>query len=246
MNKLPRLSTATHKCSFLSTVFVRVLALTFIVSGCATIDAVDTPELQKPAEAATPVEPATPGETAYIVNQVSICPRMNVSNEPPLDADSRRISRKLLQACVTGDTINMAPAPGACLSSAYGRRGSGEQSRLHRGFDYQSRPAGVVVAAAKGKVAYVGFRPQDFGNVVHLEHGNGVYSAYAHLANITEGLRAGDRVEPGTVLGVMGTSGKASRAIHLHFETREGTYNKPSDWWGLEPRDLFANPIACP
>ena len=219
------------------------LALTMLLAACAA----------DPAREA--VEPAGEGETARTGGAVgtssvpvppsplagaelSLCP-INVANAPRTVGG--RIARGSALACVDGVVIGVAPAPGACLSSGFGPR----HGRLHKGVDYHSRPAVDVVAAAGGIVRVAGYREKDFGHWVVIDHGGGVYTGYAHLAAPAPGLDVGDTVAPGRTLGRMGRRGRASDAVHLHYEVRRGDFDTPRRWWGLEPLDPFGLPERC-
>jgi murein DD-endopeptidase MepM/ murein hydrolase activator NlpD len=137
--------------------------------------------------------------------------------------------------------LQLAPAPGACLSSGFGQR----SGRVHKGLDYYSKPAVAVIAAADGKVIAVKFRAADYGNWVIIDHGEGVYTSYAHLANVEGDITSGAVVKRGQVLGMMGNSGDATSAIHLHYEVATGDYNNPKAWFGLTPRDPFRLAARC-
>ena len=162
--------------------------------------------------------------------------KMTVSNPP--NEQTRRGSRLV---CDGNVKLDLLPAPGACISSGFGQR----WGRLHAGIDFQSKPAGPVVAAADGKIIDIAFRSQDFGRWVILEHRSGIYTSYAHLANIERNLTAGDVVSRGQKLGVIGNSGASASAIHLHYELRKGNYSNPKGWWGLLPVDPFSLPSRC-
>lgn len=111
------------------------------------------------------------------------------------------------------------------ISSAFGQR----HGRLHRGIDLRA-PAGTGIrAAAAGRVRFSG-RQGGYGNIVIIDHGNGVQTAYAH--NRRNLVRAGHRVRKGQTIATVGRTGNAT-GYHVHFEYRR---------WGraVNPRKLFA------
>jgi len=121
----------------------------------------------------------------------------------------------------------------ATLSSGYGLRFRGWRPDLHRGVDL-SVPTGTRVAAmAGGRVRFAGVQ-SGFGNVVWIDHGGGLSSAYAHLSEIL--VRSGDRIRPGEVVGLSGATGDVT-APHLHFEVwRWGRPVDPIAILGGKPR----------
>jgi murein DD-endopeptidase MepM/ murein hydrolase activator NlpD len=60
-----------------------------------------------------------------------------------------------------------------------------------------------------------------FGNHAVIDHGHGVHSVYAHLQQGSVGVRAGQRVRAGDVIGRIGASGSAFFP-HLHFQLQDG------------------------
>lgn len=60
-----------------------------------------------------------------------------------------------------------------------------------------------------------------YGNYVLIDHGGGEFTLVAHLRDGSVGVRAGDRVQAGQVVGQVGNSG-ASGGVHVHFERRTG------------------------
>ncbi len=91
--------------------------------------------------------------------------------------------------------------------------------RMHTGQDLSSVPtAGIVVAAAAGSVVSTG-HVASYGNLVVLDHGGGIQTAYAHLASISRDLQPGAVVQAGQQIGVEGSTG-VSTGNHLHFEVR--------------------------
>lgn len=178
------------------------------------------------------------GRSADTAFELHVCPRLTVTNAPPLEGS--RIRRDSATGCLNGVYLRVAPAPGACLSSGFGYR----RSRMHRGIDLHRRPATHVVAAAPGVIVEAGFRTQDFGHWVAIDHGAGVYSAYAHLARRGPEIQRGARVGAGQPIGLMGSSGRATSAVHLHYEVRVGDL-RDRGWFGLEAVDPLALPTRC-
>ncbi|MGI9540077.1 MAG: M23 family metallopeptidase [Miltoncostaeaceae bacterium] len=115
-------------------------------------------------------------------------------------------------AFVAPTDLRLVRPVGGEITSGFGPRGG----RLHAGIDIPGKLSTPIRAAAAGKVARVGWG-SGYGNIVVVDHGNGVRTAYAHLNNFA--VEKGQLVAQGTELGGMGTTGSSS-AIHLHFELR--------------------------
>lgn len=162
-----------------------------------------------------------------------------VSNPP--NSIAGRVLRESSLSCLNRQSLLVAPAPGACVTSGYGRR-FGKQ---HHGIDYQALPAGLVIAAADGTVVRKSFRAHDLGNWIVIDHGSGVYSAYGHLSRIQRGVSVGGKVRQGQRLGVMGATGKAARGVHLHFEVRVGRLIPKTSFFSLQSVNPFALPADC-
>jgi murein DD-endopeptidase MepM/ murein hydrolase activator NlpD len=107
------------------------------------------------------------------------------------------------------------PAKGM-VSSRFGVRPdpfTGE-SQFHKGLDIAAPLGSPIIAAAAGKVVFSGWA-EGYGNLVTLDHGDGILTRYAHTAaNL---VNAGDDVAAGQEIALVGTSGR-STAPHLHFE----------------------------
>lgn len=106
-------------------------------------------------------------------------------------------------------------------STGYGVRryynGKFANDYYHRGVDYAGSAGSAVVAPAAGRVALVGQESQGFrihGNVVGLDHGQGVTSIFLHLSRIH--VKQGEMVKPGQLIGAVGSTG-ASTGPHLHW-----------------------------
>ena len=88
----------------------------------------------------------------------------------------------------------------------------------HLGTDYAGAVGAPVRAANRGVVRLVdGFFLG--GNVVYLDHGAGLVTAYLHLS--AQGVAVGDTVQRGDVIGKVGATGRVT-GPHLHWITRYG------------------------
>ncbi len=124
------------------------------------------------------------------------------------------------QSQAAGHLANGLLTPvGAPISSGFGPRFHPilKAVRLHSGVDYAAPTGTPVHAAATGTVALAG-DGDAYGNVVYIDHPNGLQTRYAHLNRIAPGLVAGKPIEAGEVIGEVGTTGR-STGPHLHFET---------------------------
>lgn len=101
-----------------------------------------------------------------------------------------------------------------------------KQWRAHKGVDYAAPIGTRIKATADGTVAFAGVQ-NGYGNVVMLQHANGVSTVYGHMSRFAPGLRKGQRVSQGDVIGQVGMSGLAT-GPHLHYEFRvHGEYRDP-------------------
>lgn len=114
----------------------------------------------------------------------------------------------------------LAPNAGR-TSTKYGVRryynGEFAKDYYHRGQDYAGGEGSRVIAPAAGRVALVGTVSQGFrvhGNVVGIDHGQGVVSIFMHLSRIN--VKEGDFVQAGQKIGAVGSTG-ASTGPHLHW-----------------------------
>ena len=89
--------------------------------------------------------------------------------------------------------------------------------KLHSGIDIPAGQGAVILAAADGTVAEVGFDPAK-GNYLILDHGDGLTTMYAHCRNVD--VKEGDTVKAGEMVAVVGSTGM-STGPHLHFEVRQ-------------------------
>lgn len=113
-----------------------------------------------------------------------------------------------------------APLEYARISSRYGKRKHPilKKNSFHHGIDYAALKGTPIVAAGDATVNFIG-RKGGYGKVIILKHHQRVKSLYAHLSKYAKGLRVGDEVLQGQVIGYVGQTGRAT-GPHLHYEIR--------------------------
>jgi murein DD-endopeptidase MepM/ murein hydrolase activator NlpD len=111
------------------------------------------------------------------------------------------------------------PLPGQlAVTSPFGPRKDpfGMGWALHAGLDMQAQEGAIVRATAAGKVTNAGWAG-GYGNMVEIEHAEGVSTRYGHLSAVL--VSDGQTVTAGTPIGRVGSTGR-STGPHLHYETR--------------------------
>ena len=111
-------------------------------------------------------------------------------------------------------TPSLWPARGE-VSSPYGLRWNG--SEFHPGIDIANDAGTPIVATADGVVTYAGWNDGGYGNMVDIDHGNGVTTRYGHAMQVV--VVTGQHVRRGQVIAYMGSTGR-STGPHVHYEVR--------------------------
>ena len=112
------------------------------------------------------------------------------------------------------------------------------RSAFHTGVDLIAPPGTPVMAAAGGVVAKVGFIPE-YGNIVDVDHDNGLTSRYAHLSKAL--VKVGEIVMKGQKIALVGQTGRTT-GPHLHFEVREkGIPLNPNKFLSMGKGDTVIN-----
>jgi murein DD-endopeptidase MepM/ murein hydrolase activator NlpD len=88
------------------------------------------------------------------------------------------------------------------------------RSALHTGLDFQAEAGTAILAAAGGVVVTQEVHPA-YGNMIEIDHGNGLITRYAHASRVF--VKKGDLVRRGQKVAEVGTTGR-STGPHLHFE----------------------------
>ena len=158
--------------------------------------------------------------------EMSILANQEEAAKKELEQVKEKENQSSAQMNESGSAVLQWPTGGRTVTSPYGPRTHpvhGTQE-FHYGIDI-SRDGGTdIVAAEEGTVIEARYM-QGYGNTIMLSHKIGdqtVTTLYAHLESIN--VQAGQRVERGENIAVMGTTG-VSTGVHLHFEVHEGGWN---------------------
>ena len=134
---------------------------------------------------------------------------------------------------IKGNGSLIWPAVGChTITSPYGYRNF-RGRKFHGGIDIAGPGAygRTIVAAASGRVVSAGWGGA-YGNRVIIDHGGGMSTLYAHMANGSICVRAGQYVSGGSAIGKLGSTGN-STGPHLHFEVRiNGSKVNPAPFIG--------------
>ncbi|OWT73005.1 MULTISPECIES: M23 family metallopeptidase [unclassified Achromobacter] len=125
----------------------------------------------------------------------------------------------------------------AYLSSSYGWRRNPVTGRyaMHEGVDFPA-PRGTPIEAAAGGVVTEAGPESGYGNMLEIDHGDGMSTRYAHASELL--VKKGDVVERGQIVARVGSTGR-STGSHLHFEVRLA--GQP-----LDPKLFIGPPATAP
>lgn len=115
------------------------------------------------------------------------------------------------------------------LSSKYGYRSDPFNGKRtwHAGVDLAGKEGSDIISVAGGVVTYADER-YGYGNLVEVDHGDGLLTRYAHAKTVK--VNVGDVVQKGQVLALMGSTGR-STGPHVHFEViRNGKSENPETY----------------
>jgi Peptidase family M23 len=123
--------------------------------------------------------------------------------------------------------VPSSPPVDGPVGSGFGFRSDPFTGRpaLHTGLDFPADPGTPILAAAGGVVMSAGPHPQ-YGNLIEMDHGNGLVTRYAHTSRML--VKQGDLVRRGQKIAEVGNTGR-STGPHLHFEVLvEGVQQNPT------------------
>ena len=126
---------------------------------------------------------------------------------------------------VNGIKLATAPITGR-ITSRYGVSSSIRSSR-HTGLDISATTGTPIKVVADGTVTFAKYNGS-YGNLVKVDHGNGVETWYAHTSKMY--VKVGQEVKAGDVIAAVGSTGN-STGPHLHFEIRiDGEHVNPQNY----------------
>lgn len=102
----------------------------------------------------------------------------------------------------------------------------------HMGIDMRAPGGTAVYPMGAGVVTNVGLDPKG-GNVVNIDHGNGVKTYYAHLGTVK--VHKGDKVTNDTIIATVGDTGNAKGTVpHVHFQVwNNGQLQNPGSYFSV-------------
>ncbi|QJR35769.1 M23 family metallopeptidase [Gemmatimonas groenlandica] len=164
---------------------------------------------------------------SYTLERLRVAPRFGA---PPDSATAERMRVEAERAAAVSrnahdtprlwSTAFLAPRPSRITSPfGGGRTFNGAVTSRHMGTDYAGAVGAPVRAANRGVVRIVDAFTLG-GNVVYLDHGEGLVTAYLHLSK--QLVSVGDTVARGDTIGRVGATGRVT-GPHLHFIARYGT-----------------------
>lgn len=118
--------------------------------------------------------------------------------------------------------FNRNPIDSARISSRFNpnrRHPVLNKIRAHNGVDYAAPTGTPIKATGNGRVVLAG-RKGGYGNTVIIQHGKSYRTLYAHMKGFAKGIRTGQQVKQGQVIGYVGSTG-LSTGPHLHYEFQE-------------------------
>lgn len=139
--------------------------------------------------------------------------------------DDRRERLQIIEQLVRNEKVEQSlipttmPVATGYYSSNFGYRTDPFTGALalHQGVDFIADSGSDILAAAGGIVRTSELQ-SEYGNLIEIDHGNGLSSRYAHASKRL--VRPGDIVLKGQKIGEVGTTGR-STGPHLHFEVRD-------------------------
>jgi len=149
-----------------------------------------------------------------------------VNSGGPIDTDDTTIGDpavenelRQIKSTSNPDNIPNVWAHEGKINNEFGFRRNpfgGRTYEFHPGMDIDGERGDNIIAPASGTVTKAGWQG-GYGNMVELDHGNGLITRYGHMSKLNVAI--GDVVTRGQLIGFIGSTGR-STGPHLHYELR--------------------------
>jgi hypothetical protein len=215
------------------------LFLLLVLSSCVTAQVAETPT-GTPKSITTKVVPTNTGLASTSIP--TITPTTEISCDPFREDYCITEGHFILQRPIHPPANELLDETYLYGSTADGTR------EPHHGVEFPNQSGTPVYAAAEGTVLFAGADtqtvycpwPNFYGNLIVLQHKDGLFTLYAHLSKID--VEAGQAVDTRIKIGEVGRTGVAIGS-HLHFEVRQGDVE---DYFATQDPQLWLIPAKDP
>ncbi len=194
--------------------FVRTTAFAKNIEVVSSNAATASLSTVRPEEASS-IDYSRPTTEIYALNSGGPeTPDDSDSEDSALDNQIRQVQASMIPENVPSMWAHLGK-----INNEFGFRRNpfgGRSYEFHAGMDIDGERGDLVVAPGNGKVIKAAWSG-GYGNMIEIDHGNGLTTRYGHLSKID--VAAGDIVTRGQLIGYVGSTGR-STGPHLHFEFR--------------------------
>lgn len=156
----------------------------------------------------------------YVENEVSedTIKQAKEKLEESLNAKVAEINKQkeIDSKTINGVYIASVPVSNGHITSRFGSRES-IRNHTHKGIDIAASYGTDIKAVADGTIEYASYNSGGYGNLVIIDHGNGIKTYYGHCSKLC--VSVGQKVNAGDVIAKVGSTGN-STGNHCHFEIR--------------------------
>lgn len=201
------------------------LRVAFGVWVCTLVVACGTSPNEPPrSRVSSSPPPVSRADSASAKSDVAANSETPKARAKQADPKRKSSSTRSAAAAKSGDSkapkAAASPSPGAAAGT-FGWPASGQlvgrfNGGTNKGIDIRGNSGDPVVAAASGRVVYVGSKLRGWGNLVMVKHNDEFLTAYAHNRKIL--VRENEQVKAGQQIAEMGSTDSSS--TQLHFELR--------------------------
>jgi len=169
--------------------------------------------------------------TLYVENEVSddTIKQAKAKLEESLNEKVAEINKQkeIDSKTINGVYIASVPVSNGHITSRFGSRES-IRNHTHKGIDIAASYGTDIKAVADGTIEYASYNSGGYGNLVIIDHGNGIKTYYGHCSKLC--VSVGQKVNAGDEIAKVGSTGN-STGSHCHFEIRvNGTQINPQKY----------------